>query len=345
MIKQTRDEETIAWVTDRGYLYVGGIDRRGNDAFLSTFRANTNGTFNNPPVYLPPNPKKTGDSGIVFGGSSDGYVYAISERGGEVWKFSASEPVVDSPVVIEDRVYATTELGGLFCINIATGKQVWWAPEILHFVAQGKERVYASDRSGRLRILDARNGAMLDCLPTSTMPIKVSNGQTDRIYLATEGGTIQCLRELEQVAPLAYNESRKPLPEEEIKSQPKPKSRTAEAGEPKAAADRPAKKAKKDAADDAFGGDADVADKPAKTTKAAKTAKGKAAKKDAADDGGAFGDAEPAAKPAKGGKAAKKDAADDGGVFGDAEPAAKPAKGKAGGAKKDADAGAADPFQ
>ena len=127
------------------------------------------------------------------------------------------------------RVYATTELGGMYCLNAKTGKQIWWAPEVLHFVAAGKQRVYAADKLGRLRILDARNGAMLDSLPTSAMPIKISNGQTDRIYLATEGGIIQCLREVEQVNPVVYNESRKPPPDED-----QPKS-AAESRSPRAA--------------------------------------------------------------------------------------------------------------
>ena len=148
------------------------------------------------------------------------------ERSGELlWKFAAGDPVIDSPVVIEDRVYATTELGGMFCLNAKTGKQIWWAPEVLHFVAAGKQRVYAADKLGRLRILDARNGATLDSLPTSTMPIKISNGQTDRIYLATEGGIIQCLREVEQVNPIVYNESRKPSPDEDRPKSSKRKSR------------------------------------------------------------------------------------------------------------------------
>ena len=33
--------------------------------------------------------------------------------------------------------------------------------------------------------------------------------QTDRIYLATEGGAIQCLREVEQTDPIAHNKNRK----------------------------------------------------------------------------------------------------------------------------------------
>ena len=232
---QNRDEEFVAWGTDRGYLYVGRIDRRSEDAFIAKYRLDTNGTFSNPPAYLPPDPKVMGDSGVIYGGSSDGYVYAMLERSGDLqWKFATSDPVIDSPVVIEDRVYATTELGGMFCLNAKTGKQIWWAPELLHFVAAGKQRVYAADKLGRLRILDARTGAMLDSLPTIAMPIKISNGQTDRIYLATEGGTIQCLREVEQTNPIVYNESRKPLPDDDQpKPLPKPKPKSGDSGAPR----------------------------------------------------------------------------------------------------------------
>ncbi len=288
---QNRDEEYITWGTDRGYLYVGRIDRRGEDSFVATFRLNTNGTFSNPPAYLPPDPKVLGDSGVVFAGSSDGYVYAVRERSGDLlWKFGASDPVIDSPVVIEDRVYATTELGGMFCLNVKTGKQIWWAPEVLHFVAAGRNRVYAADKLGRLRILDARNGATLDSLPTIAMPIKVGNGQTDRIYLATEDGVIQCLREVEAVNPVAYNESRRPLPEEDKpKAPPKLKSKSAESGAPPVARQRPAaKKAAAKKADDtadAFGG-ADAGDQTAKPAKGKAAAKAAKAKKDAAADAG-----------------------------------------------------------
>ena len=290
---QNRDEEFVTWGTDRGYLYVGRIDRRGEDAFVATYRLSTKGTFSNAPAYLPPDPKVLGDSGVIFGGSSDGYVYAMREHTGEVeWKFATSDPVIDSPVVIEDRVYVTTELGGMFSLNAKTGKQIWWAPDVLHFVAAGKHRVYAADKLGRLRILDARNGATLDSLPTTALPIKLSNGQTDRIYLASEGGVIQCLREVEQVTPVAYNESRRPLPEEDQpKALTKLKSKSGEGAAPKVARERAAPKksaAKKDDAGDGFAG-ANADDKPVKPAKgkAAAAAKGK---KNAADDAGAGGE-------------------------------------------------------
>ena len=195
-------------------------------------------------------------------------------------------------MVIEDRVYTTTELGGMFCLNAKSGKQIWWAPDVLHFVAAGKQRVYADDKLGRLRILDARTGATLDSLPTTAIPIKISNGQTDRIYLATEGGTIQCLREVEQVTPVVFNESRKPPPDDEppppvLKSKPK----SGDGGAPKVAHDRPAPKkpaVKKDDADIDADPAADKPAKPAKGKAAAKAdAKAAAKGKKAADADGA----------------------------------------------------------
>jgi hypothetical protein len=299
---QNSIEELLAWVTDRGYLYVGRVDRRSKDALEAKHRLGSQGTFSSPPAYLPPNPKVLGDSGVVYAGSSDGNVYAMQERGGEMlWKFPASDPVIDSPVVIENRIYATTELGGMFCLSADKGKQIWWAPDVLHFVAAGKNRVYASDKVGRLRILDARSGAMLDSLPTSAMPIKISNGLTDRIYLATEGGVIQCLREVEQPIPVVMNEARKPFVEEEQpKAAPKTKPKSADGDAPKVAHDRPAPKkpvakpAVKKGKKDADVGDADAdADKPAKPAKKA-AAKAKAAKgkkgADADADAGGGGD-------------------------------------------------------
>ncbi len=280
---QNPDEEFVTWGTDRGYLYVGRIDRRSKDAFEPKHRVPTNGTFSSPPAYLPADPKVLGDSGVIYAGSSDGYVYAMLERGGELqWKFATSDPVIDSPVVIEDRVYATTEFGGMFCIDAKTGKPIWFAPDLLHFVAAGKQRVYAADKVGCLRILDARNGTLLDSLPTSAMPIMISNGKTDRIYLATEGGTIQCLRDVEQPNPIVYNESRKPpLDDDQPTVLPKPKPKSGDGGAPKVAHDRvvpkkPVVKKPKEDAGVEFG-DADPGlDKPAKPARPAKPAKGKA---------------------------------------------------------------------
>ena len=124
--------------------------------------------------------------------------------------------------------------------------------------------------------------------------MKVSNGQTDRIYLATEGGTIQCLRELEQITPVAHNESHKQPPDDDWTKPtlPKLKPKTSDDGTPKVAHDRPAPKkiAKKDAKKNDVGFDDAPADKPAKPPKGKAPAGGKAkadvGKKDAPAAGG-----------------------------------------------------------
>ena len=51
---QNRDEEFVTWVSDRGYLFIGYIDRRSEDSFYIKHRLGTKGIFNNPPAYCRP---------------------------------------------------------------------------------------------------------------------------------------------------------------------------------------------------------------------------------------------------------------------------------------------------
>jgi hypothetical protein len=284
---QNRDEEYCAWSTDQGYLNIGYIDRRGEDAFRLRYRLLTGQPIASQPAYLPPDPKVTGDSGTIYATSRDGYVYAVLERNGELlWKFSAGSPIVESPVVIKDRVFAAMQMGGLHCLDGKSGKQLWFAPEITQFLAAGKQRVYAADKLGRVQVLDARSGSRLDVLPTEMLPIKVTNSQTDRIYLGSETGLLQCLHEVAQTAPIKYSDFRKPPPEEEF-PKPKPKAKPSGEEEPKekpAPKPRPkatpkpvtkpkpaAKKAKGD--DTGLGDDTGDDEKPKKKTTAKKDAK------------------------------------------------------------------------
>jgi hypothetical protein len=289
---QTRDDEFITWVTDKGHLQLGQIDRHSAESLLIKFRVTVKGSFVNPPAYMPPARKAPGESGTIFAGTSDGEIYAISERDGEYrWPpFSIGDPIVDSPVLIEDRLYVASELGGLFAIAAKSGKLIWTSPDILHFVAAGRQRVYAADKLGRLRILDARTGTVLDMLSTGGLPIKLCNGQTDRIYLATESGLVQCLHEVEEAKPIAFNQSNKPQAEEElpVKAPPVLKPKSSEGGAPKTA-----KKATPKPKDDGGFGDPGnsnpAAAKSAKTPRAKATPKAKAAAAKAAADAAAAG--------------------------------------------------------
>jgi outer membrane protein assembly factor BamB len=222
--RQNANEEYVVWPTDRGFLNFGRVDRRSEDYLTLKYRLETGSPIVGRPAYLPPDPKTPGDSGLLIAVSQDGFIYVVRERTGKkLWRFSTGGPVVESPAVIEDRVYVTSQLGGMYCLAIQTGKELWFAPDVFKFVAASKARVYATDRIGRLAVLDASNGARLDTIPTESAPIKLLNTDTDRIYLADEGGLIQCLREREQIAPLTYGTDRKHI--EEADEQPADKQK------------------------------------------------------------------------------------------------------------------------
>lgn len=205
----TRDDltsEYVVWPTDRGYLNLGRISHDADSSLVVKYRLTTGAPIVARPAYLPPDPKTLGDAGVVFATSSDGFVYAVQEESGEtLWRFSTGEPIVESPVVIDDHVYVTTQLGGMYVLDTKTGKSLWWAENVARFAAASKTRVYATDCTGHLVAFSAASGAKLDSIPTEGISKVLANPDTDRLYLVSNSGLIQCLREAEQTEPLVHN--------------------------------------------------------------------------------------------------------------------------------------------
>ena len=208
--QETPDVENVVWPTDRGYLNLGQIDRQMENHLALKYRLQTDAAIVGQPAYFPPDPNVSGDSGLIVTTSRDGYVYVFREKDGEpLWRFSTGEPIVESPTAVDGRVYVTMQLGGMYCLAIKTGEELWFAPNLLQFVAASKTRVYATDRIGRLVVLDAQSGVRLDSIATEKMPIKLMNTDNDRIYLADEMGLIQCLHEVELTEPVVHDRQRK----------------------------------------------------------------------------------------------------------------------------------------
>jgi len=229
-------EEFVTWPTERGFLNIARVDRRQEDRFAVKWRLVTEAPISARPAYIPPGPKDPGTSGTILAASEDGFVYAVRERGGEtLWRFSTGEPIIEPVVGIDDRAYVPTQLGGMYAIDITTGQDLWWAPNVKKFVAASKDRIYASDMTGRLLILNAETGQRLDSLPVEGIDIKVSNMQTDRIYLITDTGLVQCLHEIELTEPVAHNVA--PDPDAAPRIIQQPAAAAAAGGQPGAAAD------------------------------------------------------------------------------------------------------------
>jgi hypothetical protein len=203
-------EEYIVWPTNEGCMYIGRVGRNA-DAYIEVkYRLETTAPIIAEPTYMPPDPEISGDSGIILAASGDGYVNAILEKTGDsLWRFSAGEPLAQPAVVIDERIYAATSLGGLYCIDAKTGGQIWYTPGIVKFAAASKNRVYGVDKLGAIRVLDAATGAQLDIMPTSSLSVKMINDDTDRIYLYNSKGLIQCLHEIGLTKPISHGEARR----------------------------------------------------------------------------------------------------------------------------------------
>jgi outer membrane protein assembly factor BamB len=190
----------LSWTTENGYMYFMSL---ADPAHLAVdFRLKTENVMASGMGHWTPH---------VYSASIDGYVYAADEVTGQVaWKFSVGEPLVESPVAVADRVFVCTERGGMHCLNATAGTSEWYAPNVMQFISLSPTHVYATDRLNRLLILDAKTGARLDVMSIEGTGRKLRNGQSDRIFLTTKRGSIQCLHESDLAQPVTY--SPPPLP-------------------------------------------------------------------------------------------------------------------------------------
>ena len=212
----------IAWTTPSG-MFVAHIGHQDENHFPLLYELAGENKIAARPCYMP---SKTGDpsgEGVIFVASVNGSIFAHSERQGvEVWRRATGQPIVEPLVPIGGQLYATSALGGIYCLDSASGDLKWTAPQIMKFVAASPTRLYVSDKLGRLLVLDAKTGARIDTLPFSATDIMVRNMRTDRIYLIGKTGLVQCLHETELAQP--FRHPRREAAEPETKEKGKPKA-------------------------------------------------------------------------------------------------------------------------
>jgi outer membrane protein assembly factor BamB len=193
MVQPIYTGQNVAWPTSRGFLFVA---QTGEHPSIR-FRMETQDEITAKAVFRKP---------YLYISSLDGNVYAVNEITGEQrWRFSAGDPIAEPASVIDDRVYVPTDHAGMYCVDATTGRELWWAPRVERFLAASKDRVYATDNLYQLYILDTKTGAKLATLPIYGMNMLVVNHTTDRIFLASDSGLIQCLHDASLEKPLFHN--------------------------------------------------------------------------------------------------------------------------------------------
>jgi outer membrane protein assembly factor BamB len=182
---------SVVWATDAGVVYVGGAEVPG-----VRFSLETRSEILAPPAF---------HRSYIYVATMSGELFAIDESSGaKRWKYSAGFPITHAPAAVGPRVYITTEEPVMHCVDAANGTSVWEAPKLAQFVAASRNRVYGIDDYGALVVLDAATGALLGRMPTSGSTSGLVNDQTDRLYLVSSSGMVQCLHEIGAKEPLYH---------------------------------------------------------------------------------------------------------------------------------------------
>lgn len=242
----------VIWVTDDGNMYLGSIGTSEMaDSFDILYHVPTDKNITSRPTFIEQDPYFPDQTGNVYMGSRDGYVYCVRENDGkQLWTFPCNEPIIEHLAVIsrelekrdakrkrqyERHLYVPTYQKGMFCLNAATGEKIWQTPGIKRFLSRTNTRLYTVDSRNNLTVMDVQSGQVLGTMPLNNNKIQYLNEITDRIYVATEDGMIQCLAQIDQEEPIYFRQN--PVQKEEDEIDP--------ASEENAAADK-----KKPAADE-----------------------------------------------------------------------------------------------
>jgi outer membrane protein assembly factor BamB len=202
MVTPLATPESIVWTTDAGYLYVGGSEKLG-----MRYRLETGAEIVAPPAYLNPS---------VIVASLEGDVFAMHEfTGVQRWKYTCGFPITRAPAGIGERVFVTSTEPALHCINAKSGAGLWESPHLSQFAAASKDRVYGVSDLGEFVALNASTGATLAKIRAERPIHALVNDQTDRIYLVSKDGIVECLHEVKLKQPIYHNP--KPAPEKEEK--------------------------------------------------------------------------------------------------------------------------------
>lgn len=134
------------------------------------------------------------DGAIVLA-SEDENVYCVNSNGRVRWEFVAGYPIFRAPRVIENEVYLFPENGGVYCLSMASGRELWHRPHIVDFIGATRYRVFVRDIYGNVVMLSRADGTVVGVMPLRHFNVPFGNVRTDRIYLVTLRGLVVGMRE------------------------------------------------------------------------------------------------------------------------------------------------------
>ncbi len=176
----------VAWGNDAGDISVIEPGKRG-----ILYRLRLTDSIAGPLIALPPKQ--------ILGVTQTGYVYSFDITTGRlIWRYSSGNVTSEPAATVGETVFLMTRDHGMHTISAATGERIWPTPyaPATKFIAATAERVYCTINTGQIVALDIATGHEVGRIPLSLDDQVFANSQTDRMYIATRSGAIQCLHEL-----------------------------------------------------------------------------------------------------------------------------------------------------
>lgn len=132
----------------------------------------------------------------TFMAARDQSFYSVEAETGRVrWEFITGKPVSVGPVAVGYDLFLILDRGGAVCLDQRNGEPRWSRPNLTGIIAVAGDTVYGSDVEGNLISVDRNDGAVNATVNLRRFTQRIANQLTDRLYMATDAGTIVCLRQ------------------------------------------------------------------------------------------------------------------------------------------------------
>lgn len=189
----------VAWVTDAGQMNYATPDT----STAVNFRLQARSPLISSPTIL-------GDR--IFVASARGTLFCIDVNKGIVlWEVTTEGGVSQSPLPFGDSVYVVTDTRQLYRVNPETGVFVdtWQKPieNMERIVAASKTKLYMIDPFNNLVVLDQKTGSVVSKLRINSVDKVLHNNKTDRMYLASNEGLVQSVRDINSKLPYFHDSS------------------------------------------------------------------------------------------------------------------------------------------
>jgi outer membrane protein assembly factor BamB len=139
----------------------------------------------------------------AFVATGDSTLYQVdTERLSQIWRYTGGAKINRKPFVADSVVFAAGSDAGIAMLDRESGEKIWQHKTADEILTMNPKYIYATDKSGKLHVIDRRRGIALSYLDVKPFQHTIVNEQDDRIYLGGRNGLILSLRDKEYRNPV-----------------------------------------------------------------------------------------------------------------------------------------------